>query len=338
MDAGIHGFLVDIWFGLVGLILMLYVVLDGFDLGVGILSFFGRGEDERGIMMATLGSVWDGNETWLVVLGGALFGAFPIIYGVALHGLYVPIMAMIFGLIFRAVAFEFRENARRKLLWNLAFAFGSLLAAVAQGFALGAIVSGLPVVDKHFAGTTMGWFSGFAALVAGAVVAGYVLLGATYLVVKTTGRLQERSRRTAVWAAWITVALGIGISIWTPLKLHSAAVKWFGEGAYRLGWLPALAGVAFLMLLRSLHRRREVAPFVWSVVIFVVSLIGLAASLFPYVLPPSVDAYSASASSKTLVFMLTGVGFLIPIMLVYNAYQYLVFRGKVTRPGYDPEH
>lgn len=334
MEVDIHAFLADIWFGLLGLILMLYVVLDGFDLGVGVITLVSRNERDLGIMMATLGSIWDGNETWLVLFGGALFGAFPLVYGAVLHGLYVPIMAMIFGLMFRAVAFEFRENARRKRLWDLAFGFGSLLAALAQGFALGAIVSGMSIENGQFTGGILSWFSPFALLVAIGVVSGYTLLGASYLIVKTVGPLQARSRRIALWAAWLTVMAGLAVSVWTSIRFPYISAKWFGPDFYGLMILPSVAGLSFLMLLYSLRRRREVAPFVWSIVIFAASLIGLAASLFPYMVPPNVHVHAAAAPPNTLVFMLTGIGLLIPVMLVYNGYQYLVFRGKITEPGY----
>lgn len=330
----IHSFLADIWFGIVGLILALYVILDGFDLGVGILTLFSRDEEERGIKMATLGSVWDANETWLVVLGGALFGAFPLVYSVVLTGLYIPIMAMLFGLIFRAAAFEFRENARRKRLWNIAFGVGSLVAALAQGLALGTVIGGMTVEAGRYTGSVLAWLAPFPIIVACGVVCGYVLLGSTYLVAKTTGGLQESCYRLARPAAWLTVLVGIAISVWTPLHLAYVFDKWFGPGMSALAPLPLAAAFSFLMLLRSLRRRREVAPFVWSVLIFVSSLLGLAASLYPNIVPPSVGVHGAAASSSTLVFMLTGVGMLIPIMLIYNAYQYLVFRGKVTGSGY----
>ncbi|HET6725603.1 MAG TPA: cytochrome d ubiquinol oxidase subunit II [Gammaproteobacteria bacterium] len=331
---GAYHFLADVWFGLIGILLILYVVLDGFDLGVGILSLFAHDERERGIMMGTLGSVWDANETWLVLLGGALFGAFPRAYAVVLHALYVPIMAALFGLIFRAVAFEFRENARRKPVWNIAFGCGSLLAAIAQGFALGAIIDGIPAGPAGYQGGVMDWFSPFALLVAIGVVFGYMLLGATYLIVKTVDKTQARNYRFATLAAWCTVLVGVGVSLWTPLRFDYVAHKWFGEHFYALGVLPLCAALAFAALLFSLRRRREYAPFAWSILIFLFSFIGLAASLYPNVVPPDITVYGAASSAKTLVFMLTGIGMLIPIMLIYNAYQYLVFRGKVTEAGY----
>lgn len=332
MDAGVHQFAANIWFFLIGLILMLYVVLDGFDLGVGILSLFVRNEDHRGIMMASLGSVWDGNETWLVLFGGALFGAFPLAYGSILHGLYIPTMAMLFCLIFRGVAFEFREYARRKRPWNLSFGIGSLGAALAQGFALGALIHGLPV-DAHqgYVGGVWNWFSGFSCLTAVGVVFGYTLLGATYLVLKTVGDLQRRAYTGAWIAAGLMMAAAVGITAWTPFLYHQVAQRWFTPATFvYFVWLPLLAMFAFAMLVRSLVRRQDGAPFLWSVVIFTASAVGLGASLFPYIVPGYLTLYQAAATTKTLIFMLTGIGMLIPIMLVYNGYQYLVFRGKIT--------
>jgi len=335
-------FLGEIWFFLVGLILVLYVVLDGFDLGVGVLSLFACDEDRRGIMMASLGSVWDANETWLVLLGGALFGAFPLAYGVALHALYIPIMAMLFGLIFRGVAFEFHEYARRKMMWGVAFSIGSLLAAVSQGFALGAIVGGIAVANGRFVGGVWDWLSPFSILVAVGVVFGYALLGATYLIIKTEGEIQQRCFRRAAWAATLMLLAGIGVTGATPMMHPSVAAKWFSyPGVYYLSLLPLSAGAAFFMLMRSLHKRYERAPFFWSLGIFLLSFAGLAISLYPRLVPSSITIANAAASSKTLIFMLTGIGMLLPVMLIYNGYQYLVFRGKVNAHGYaqdDPPH
>jgi cytochrome d ubiquinol oxidase subunit II len=211
------------------------------------------------------------------------------------------------------------------------------LAALAQGFTLGTLISGMPIENGQFVGGIMDWVSPFAGLVAIGVVCGCTLLGASYLIVKTVGSLQARSRRIATIAALLTVAVGIGVSLWTSLRFTYISAKWFGPAQYGLMVLPIVAGIAFLLLLRSLKRGHEVAPFVLSIIVFGASLIGLAASLFPYMVPRSVNVHDAAAPSNTLVFMLTGIGFLIPIMLVYNAYQYLVFRGKITEPGYGAE-
>lgn len=333
MDA-LQLFLGDIWFFIIGFILVLYVLLDGFDLGVGVLSLFARDEERRGTMMAALGSIWDANETWLVVFGGALFGAFPLVYAVALHALYIPVTLMIFGLIFRGVAFEFHEHAQRKWPWGVAFGAGSLLAAAMQGLALGGIIAGVRVENGAFAGGTWDWLNPFALLVAFGVVAGYALLGATYLVMKTGGGLQARSYRRARISAWLTLAAAAGVTLWTPLQYPLVADKWFSApDMYFIGLLPLGACAAFLLLLRSLADRREQAPFVWSLVIFVLSFAGLAISFYPDLLPPTVKIADAVASAKTLVFMLTGIGLLLPVMVIYNGYQHMVFRGKVDDGG-----
>lgn len=322
----------NIWFLLIGLLLVLYVVLDGFDLGVGVLALFARDEDRRGVMMASLGSVWDANETWLVVLGGALFGAFPLAYGVVLHALYIPVMLMIFGLIFRGVAFEFHEHAQRKVVWGVAFGAGSLIAALSQGLILGALIGGIQVQDRSFNGGVWDWLQPFSVLVAVGVVFGYALLGATFLIIKTQGEMQHRSFVRARFSAWVMFGVAIAVTVLTPLLHARIADKWFSlPEFFFIAPLPLGAIVAFWLLLRSLRKGHEHAPFTYSLIVFLCSFAGLAASLYPYLLPPSVTIANAAASPKTLVFMLTGIGMLLPIMLIYNGYQYFVFRGKVSQ-------
>jgi cytochrome d ubiquinol oxidase subunit II len=323
-------FLATIWFFLLGLVLVLYVVLDGFDLGVGMLSLFAKNERSRGIMMASLGHIWDANETWLVILGGALFGAFPLAYGVMLHAFYLPLLLMIFGLIFRGMAFGFRENANNKVPWNVAFGLGSLLSTLAQGLILGGFIGGIPMQGRSYAGQIWDWLTPFSVLVAAGAVFGYGLLGATYLIIKTEGEIQTLNYRYARIAASLMLLAAVGISIWTPLRHAYVAERWFAwPNFFYIALLPAGAFFCFLMLMRSLQKRRERAPFFWSLGIFLFSFIGLAVSLYPYIIPTSVTLGEAAASPKTLVFMLTGIGMLIPLMLGYNAYQYAVFRGKV---------
>ncbi|HEX3970299.1 MAG TPA: cytochrome d ubiquinol oxidase subunit II [Stellaceae bacterium] len=335
MDSTVHLLLVDVWLCFLGLFLTFYVVLDGFDLGIGVLSLFVREEERRGIMVASLGSVWDANESWLVVLGGALFGAFPLVYGVLLNALYLPITVMIFALIFRGVAFEYREQAKHRQVWNYAFGLGSLIAALCQGFALGGLIAGPSISGEHFTGGPFDWLSSFSVLVAFGVVFGYVLLGATYLIIKTEGEAQKH----AIATAWISGALMLiaaaGISLWTPIRYPFIAEKWFGSGVISAFVIPPLfAIVCSLMLARALIKRQETAPFIWSVGIFLCSLSGLAASFYPYLIPRSVTVEAAASDSLTLVIMMLGIGLLIPVMIVYNAYQYIVFRGKVSGPHY----
>lgn len=329
----VHLFLANLWYVLLGVILVFYVVADGFDLGVGILSLFERNEAWRTQMMRGISGVWDANETWLVLFGGALFGAFPVVYAVALHALYVPISAMLFGLILRGVAFEFRAHARDKRAWNLAFGGGSLVAALAQGYALGGVLGGLSMSDGRFSGGVWSWFSPFSSLVAVGVAAGYALLGGTYLIIKTQAELQAVIRRRSRYAAWIMLSVAVCVTVMTPLLHEYVARRWFTvPDALVLGVLPGVALGAFIMLMRALDRRYEHAPFVWSLTIFTASFVGLAASLYPYLIPPTMALADAAASSTTLVFMLVGIGMLIPVMLIYNGYQYLVFRGKISQP------
>lgn len=329
------GLLANIWFVLLGVILALYVVLDGFTLGVGMLTLFSPTEERRGILMGTLGSVWDANETWLVLLGGALFGAFPTAYALLLHALYIPVIIMLFGMILRAAAFEFREHAGAKRFWNLAFAIASLVTALAQGVALGSVLQGIPSVNGAYTGGVFDWFRPFPLVVAIGVVCGYALLGAVYLILRTEGVIQTRARSGAYWLAGLTFAVAVAVTVWTPFIYPQVATKWFSLPDFFLILpLPVAGFAAFLLLLRALTRGHEAAPFVWTVVIFVASFGGLAVSLHPYIVPPSLTLIRAAASPVTLIFMLTGIGMLLPVMMIYNGYQYLVFRGKVTVPGY----
>jgi cytochrome d ubiquinol oxidase subunit II len=331
----VHEFLVNIWVAFLALFLALYVVLDGFDLGIGVLSLFVRERERRGIMIASLSSIWDANETWLVVLGGALFGAFPSVYGIVLHAVYLPIIVMIFALIFRGVAFEFREHSRRPQLWDTAFGVGSLTATLCQGLVLGGLIAGPDVQSGQYVGGPFDWLSPFAVLAAFGVVFGYVLLGATYLIIKTTGEQQRHAVQTAWIAGALMLIAAAGISVWTPIRYPFVAEKWFGGGInFPFVIPPAFAVFCSVMLARSLWKAQEHAPFLWTVGIFLASLAGLAGSLSPYLVPRSVTALDAAADDLTLVTMMLGIGMLIPVMIAYNAYQYRVFRGKVTEPHY----
>lgn len=328
----------DVWYALLGLFLALYVVLDGFTLGVGILSLLMRNPAKRKTLMATLTTVWDANETWLVVFGGALFGAFPAMYGVVLHGLYIPVMLMLLALIFRSIAFEYQHDHETARVWRTGFAFGSLTAALMQGYALGAVLSGLPLRNGEFAGGVWDWLSPFGTLTACGVVAGYALLGASYLVIKTEGSLQAHSRHLARVCAWLTVGFGTMVSVWTPLRFDYIATRWFDwPGTLWLAILPGGALFCFMGLLRALRGRGDYAPFLYSTGVFLTSLTGLGVSLYPYLIPTNLSIAAAAAPPNTLRFMLAGIGGLIPLMIAYNAYQYRVFRGKVAAAGDAPE-
>ncbi|MBO3461033.1 cytochrome d ubiquinol oxidase subunit II [Aetokthonos hydrillicola Thurmond2011] len=329
-------FLPQVWFVILALFLFLYVMLDGFDLGVGILSLTSSDEERRGILMTSLSNIWDANETWLVLMGGGLFGAFPLAYGTILNALYIPILTMVFGFIFRGVAFEFRELARRKLFWNLAFGAGSFVAALGQGFALGAVLKGIKVdATGHFVGTTWDWLSWQSVLVALTLIQGYVLIGSTYLVWKTTGELQEAHYKTAKISAWTTLIGAIFITVTTPIFYQSARARLFEQPlVYIFAIIPLLGVLLVWQLLNSLNRKEERAPFVWTILLFVLTFIGLGLIVFPYIIPTQITIYEAAADPSSLVIMIIFIGFLIPVMLFYNLYQYIVFRGKITGDHY----
>lgn len=332
----IEYFLPQVWFVILALFLFLYVMLDGFDLGVGILSLTASTEERRGILMASLSNVWDANETWLVLMGGALFGAFPLAYGTILQALYIPIMIMLFGLIFRAVAFEFREHSDNKLLWNLAFGTGSLLAAIGQGFALGGVIKGITVdISGHFIGGNWDWLSWQSVLVALTLIQGYVLIGSTYLIGKTEGNLQEIHFSTAKLAAFTTLIGAILITITTPIFYVNLRERLFSESlVYIFAIIPLLGILLITLLLKSIEERRERRPFVWTILLFLLTFFGLGLIVFPYIIPTEITIYQAAAAPSSLVFMIVFIGFLIPIMLAYNIYQYIVFKGKVIGEGY----
>ena len=334
--TALEHFLPQVWFVILALFLLLYVMLDGFDLGVGILSLTADDEERRGILMTSLGNVWDANETWLVLMGGALFGAFPLAYGTILNALYIPIMMMLFGLIFRAVAFEFREHSNRKLFWNYAFGAGSFLASFAQGLALGGVLEGIAVDPAgHFIGTTWDWLTWRSIVVALTLIQGYVLIGSTYLIMKTGGELQTIHYRTAKIAAITTLIGAIAITITTPIFSETARAKLFDAPlVYIFAAIPLLGVLLVWLLLRSIERKEERTPFIWTILIFLMSFLGLGLIVFPYIIPTQITIYQAAASPSALVFMIIFIGFLIPIMLFYNIYNYVVFRGKVIGGHY----
>lgn len=329
-------FLPQVWFVILALFLFLYVMLDGFDLGVGILSLTSSDEERRGILMTSLSNIWDANETWLVLMGGGLFGAFPLAYGTIFSALYIPLLVMVFGFIFRGVAFEFRDLSNRKFFWNFAFGAGSFTAALGQGFALGAVLKGIKVDQAgHFIGTTWDWLSIPSVLVALTLIQGYVLIGSTYLIWKTTGELQQTHFKTAKIAAWTTLIGAIFITVTTPIIYENARARLFQQPlVYIFAVIPVVGVLLIWQLLRSLNRGEERSPFVWTILLFVLTFLGLGLIVFPYIIPNQITIYEAAADPSSLVIMIIFIGFLIPVMLFYNVYQYIVFRGKVTGGQY----
>lgn len=318
-------FLVNIWGVILILMLFIYAALDGFDLGVGMLCLMERDQDQKSVIMHSIGGVWDANETWLVLLGGALFGAFPLAYAALLQALYVPILLMLFSLIFRGVALEFYLYAKRPSIWVFAFGLGSLLTAMAQGLALGGLLGGLSLSEG---GTTavFAWLTPFSILTVALVVAGYCLLGATYLLYKIDGPLCESA---AVWVWRSAVLLGallIALIIVNPLSTPYVSERWAADPFFYIS-LAAGFVMTFAMMLWSVKRQRYSQPFFWCLAGLFLVLMGLVSSQYPYIIPGAMTLYEAASSAKTLEFMLYAEGGLLPVILIYNGYQYYVLRG-----------
>jgi len=327
--------LVTIWACLLGLSIILYVVLDGFSLGIALIFPTAR-KEERDLLMGCIAPVWDMNQTWLVFGGGALFVAFPMIYGVLFSALYIPLVTFLFGLIFRGVTFEFRANATRKGHWDKAFFLGSLVAVVSQGLTLGGVISGVDVNEGQFAGSPFDWLNMFSVMVSIALIAGYILLGSTYLIIKTTGPVQERAYKQAFWSALVVLGFQILVTIWTPFHYPSVWTNWFSKPLIYFIWtFPVLGLIAFYILIKSLKTRHEILPFGCSVLLFLAGYLGLIASLYPYVVPPNITFQEAAAQHETLRFTLWAVIIVLPVVLGYTIYTYSIFRGKVGKEGHS---
>jgi len=326
--------LATIWAFLIAFAVFAYVVMDGFDLGIGILfPAFGVGE-ERDSAMNSIAPVWDGNETWLVLGGGGLFAAFPLAYAILMPALYPLIIAMLLGLVFRGVAFEFRwrDPAHRKW-WDIAFTLGSTVAAFAQGVALGAILQGVAVSGRAYAGGWLDWLTPFSLLTGVSLVAGYAMLGACWLIWKTEGGCQGHAYRLAGRFGTLTL-LAIAAVSFATLSVH--------DGRYFERWLdmpnvlftaqvPLLVTIFAAAFWWALGKRKELMPFLLALGLFLLSFAGLGISMYPYIVPTAV---TAAAPSRSQGFMLIGAGVLIPIILAYTAWSYWVFRGKVGAEGY----
>lgn len=320
------------WFAVIGFGVLMYVVLDGFVLGIGILAPMAEDEEQLDIMMNTAAPIWDGNETWLVLGGAGLMAAFPKAYAALLSALYLPVLLLVVALVFRGVAFEFRFKAHRsRRLWSVAFGLGSLLAAFAQGVILGALVQGLQVVDGRYVGGAFSWFSPFSMLTGAAVVFGYALLGSTWLILKTEGREQTFARTlTRPLVVAVIVFMGL-VSTWLPFLDSRLMARWFSDGNF--WWLspvPLLTlGVAVALWRSAMHPMRDLPPFLLTLALFILGFIGLVLGMWPYLLPPSMTLWQAAAPASSLGFSLVGLVVLLPVILGYTAWSYRVFRGKV---------
>jgi cytochrome bd ubiquinol oxidase subunit II len=324
-----------IWAAILAVAVTLYVILDGFDLGLGILFPFAPEEDRRDVMMNTVAPFWDGNETWLVLGGGGMFVAFPKAYGVIMSGLYLPIIFMLLALVFRGVAFEFRWVAKPKhQFWDLAFTWGSIVATFSQGVVLGGLLQGITVKDGHFAGGTFDWLTPFALFCGLGLVAAYALMGATWLIYKTDGALEDWARGKAKIALVATLAAMAMISLWTPLTLPRIAERWFSwPNMLMLSPIPVLSAYAAWKCWTGLEQNKQLQPFASAIALFLLGLVGLVVSNVPYLVPASLTVWDAAASPKSQMFMLYGTLPMLPIILGYTVFVYYTFRGKVSLGG-----
>ncbi|MGY6555004.1 MAG: cytochrome d ubiquinol oxidase subunit II [Wenzhouxiangella sp.] len=321
-----------IWVGLIGIGVFMYVLMDGFDLGVGILFPFAPSDQCRDDMMGSVAPVWDGNETWLILGGAGLLAAFPLIYAVFLPALYIGVFLLLAGLIFRGVAFEFRFKATtKKHLWDYSFFGGSTVASFAQGAVIGAYVQGFETENMRYVGGAFDWLTPFTLMTGLGVVAGYALLGVTWTILKTEGRTQEWAYKLAPWLLGAVMAFFVIVSLWTPLANERVMERWFEN----IGWLwifPA-ATLAFAgWIFFQLRKKAEATPFIGCMILFAMFYIGVLISMWPYAVPPTYTFWDASSDPGSQLFLLIGFLFLIPIVLGYTAWTYWVFRGKV-QPG-----
>ncbi|WBX86103.1 cytochrome d ubiquinol oxidase subunit II [Sphingosinicella microcystinivorans] len=327
--------LTTVWAFIIAFGIFAYVVMDGFDLGIGILFPVFKG-GERDQAMNAIAPVWDGNETWLVLGGGGLFAAFPLAYAIILPATYPLIIAMLLGLVFRGVAFEFRwRDPGHRAFWDMAFTGGSLVAAFAQGMILGAILQGIAVDGRAYAGGWLDWLSPYSLLTGAGVVAGYALLGATWLIVKVEGGALDHAYRLAGRAALATLALMVAVSLATPFLEHRYWQRWFEmPNMLFTSQVPLLVAIVSYFLFRTLKKRATWSPFLLSLGLFLLGTIGLGISMFPYVVPDSVTIWDAAAPERSQMFMLVGVVLVMPLILAYTGWAYWVFRGKVGSHGY----
>ena len=325
-----------VWACILAFAVFAYVVMDGFDLGIGIVFPPLQPGRQRDIAMNSVAPVWDGNETWLVLGGGGLMAAFPLAYAIILPAVYAPLIAMLLGLVLRGVSFEFRWRTTRQPVWDFAFFGGSVIAAFAQGVTLGAILQGISITGRSYSGLWWEWLSPFSVLTGLSVIVGYALLGACWLIFRTEGELQDRGYALAKWLGVGTSVAVLAVSLATPLISGGIYFqRWFAvPNIYLLSPIPVLAAAAALLFFRSLSKRAELAPFLLALALFLLSFIGLGVSMFPYLIPGQLTIWQAAAPAKSQVFMLVGAGIMVPIILAYTGYAYWVFRGKVGHEGY----
>ena len=327
-----HLDLVPVWTLILGVGVFMYVLLDGFDLGIGILAPLAPDDDARTLMMNTIAPIWDGNETWLILGGMGLLAAFPLAFAIVIPAVYFPLLLMLLGLIFRGVAFEFRlKKTSHRRWWDLSFFGGSAIATFFQGVVLGMYVEGFTVTGRVFSGTSFDWLRPFPLATGVGLLFGYALLGAAWLVMKTEGDIRQRARRHATIALYGVLAFIAMVSIWTPLMHARVAERWFSTpNIYYFALVPVVtAGIAWITW-RALRGESDYVPFIGAMGLFAMCYFGLGISLFPYIVPCAFTLWDAAAVPSSQMFLLIGTLFLLPIIFMYLGWSYYVFRGKVT--------
>jgi len=322
---------VPIWTLILGMAVFFYVLLDGFDLGVGILYGLAPDTASRNTIMNSIAPIWDGNETWLVFGGLGLFAAFPVAFAVIIPAVYFPILVMLLALVFRGVAFEFRfRDAEHKTFWDHAFNYGSAIATFAQGIVLGSFIQGYEVNGRQFSGSSLAFLTPFSLMTGLALLFGYGLLGAGWLILKTEGDIQAAARRHGrICLVGVLAAIAV-VSIWTPVASPMVAARWFSwPNILILAPVPIATAATALVTWRALGSRAETMPFAGAVLLFVLSFIGIAISLYPMIVPYHFTLWEAASSERTQAFLLVGTLVLLPVILMYTGWSYWVFRGKV---------
>ncbi len=324
-----------IWGGLIALSVFIYVLLDGFDLGCGILFPFAGSDKNRSRIMNSIAPFWDGNETWLVMGGGGLFAAFPVAYGIIMSGLYLPVIFMLFGLIMRGVAFEFRFKAtKHRYLWDGFFFVGSIVATFFQGVMLGALVSGMEASNRLYSGGAFDWFTPLSIICGIALIIGYALLGSTWLIIKTEHSLQVWARKVSGWLLSALVIAMVVVTMTTYFSYIEALENWFTVSTLiYVAPMPVVVILLFFLMRKDLTTEREYRPFLLTVALFLMGYLGVCAAIFPYIVPYQMTIYEAAAADTSLSFMLIGALIMLPIILSYTAYAYYTFKGKT-----DHEH
>ena len=328
---------VPIWTLIVGMAVFLYVLLDGFDLGVGMLYGLAPDTSTRNTIMNSIAPIWDGNETWLVMGGLGLLAAFPLAFAIIIPAVYFPILVMLLALVFRGVAFEFRfRDAERKTFWDHAFCYGSVIATFAQGTVLGAFLQGFKVTGRTFSGTSFDFLTPFSLMTGTALIFGYSLLGSGWLVLKTEGEIQAAARRHGKKCLIGTMIAIVLVSLWTPYMSAQIATRWFSwPNMLFLAPVPILTAIVSVVTWRSFSGRTEAIPFIGGIFLFVLAYLGIGISIFPMIVPGQFSLWEAASSASTQAFLLVGTLVLLPVILMYTGWSYWVFRGKVrSSAGY----